>query len=228
MDLTINGTSLATLGVIVENRTNFVKPKRRHSVQMTEGVDGSSVEEYGYDSYSLSYKLTLTDSAKFDEITALIDGDVILEVADDPGKFFYAKVLEGVPYSPLAIWRQVTVEFYIYDPFRYVKDEADVTLTSFPTVINYNGSTVSFPLLKIMGTGLVTITLNGISFTYNFDTPYVYIECMPGPDRGSYYLGDLKNRRKTGGYPYLSPGNNNLTVSGALSEIVVSKRTRYL
>ena len=228
MDLTINGVSLASLGVIVENRTSFVKPRRRHSTLLTEGVDGASIEEFGYEGYALLYKITLTDPTKFNQITSLLDGDVILEVADDPGNFFYAKALEGVAYSPLAIWRQSTIEFYVYDPFRYVKDESDVTLIAFPAVINYVGSVFSYPLLKITGTGLVTITLNGISFTYNFDTPYIYLECMPGADRGAYYLGNLKNRRKTGGYPYLTPGNNNLSVSGTVSEIVLTKRTRFL
>lgn len=228
MDLTINGVSLASLGVIVENRTNFVKPRRRHSTQLTEGVDGASIEEFGYEGYSLLYKITLTDSTKFNQITSLLDGDVILEVADDPGNFFYAKVLEGLAYSPLSIWRKANIEFYVYDPFRYVKEENDVTITTFPTVISYAGSAVSYPLLKIAGSGLVTITLNGVPFTYNFDTPYIYLECMPGADRGAYYLGTLKNRRKTGGYPYLTPGNNNLSVSGTVTEIVLSKRTRFL
>ncbi|MGB7595352.1 MAG: hypothetical protein WBL80_07280, partial [Erysipelotrichaceae bacterium] len=96
------------------------------------------------------------------------------------------------------------------------------------TIVNA-GNVLTWPLLKITGSGLVDITLNGVNFTYNFDTAFVYLECAQGKNRNAYFGTDRKNRRKTGSWPYLSPGNNSLTVnSGTVTEIVVTKRSRFL
>jgi len=229
MDLTINGTSLSSLGVIVETQTQFKKPAKRVNRSFVEGVHGSKTQDYGYDGYTLQYKITPTVSTYFNQIFALLDGEVILEASDDPGKFWYARVDEEVAYDAIALWKTTIIEFYVYDPFRYVKNDVVTTVTTFPATINNPGTAESNPLLKITGSGTVNLTLNGVTFEYTFDTPYVYIDCIKGPTRRCYHESVTKTRKKSGGWPTLAPGNNTLTVnSGTVTEVVVTKRTRYL
>ncbi|HAO61546.1 MAG TPA: hypothetical protein DCQ90_06420 [Erysipelotrichaceae bacterium] len=228
MDLIVNGTSLAALGVITENQTEFKKPKRRTQRSYIAGTDGAQSEEYGYDGYDLEYRITPTLPEYFNQIFALLDGDVILEASDDPGKFWYARVDDEVPYSSIALWKTTTVKFFVYNPFRYVKDEVDQTITTFPATIVNAGTAESNPLLKITGSGTVNLTLNGTTVEYTFDTPYVYFECIKGPLRKAYHETTNKTRNKSGGWPVLSPGNNTLTInSGTVTQVIVKKRTRY-
>lgn len=227
MDLVVNGVSLKTLGVITENRTVITKPKRRSNIISVEGIDGSMVEDYGYEAFTLTYKLTLTENEHMDQIYSLLDGDVILEPEDLQGYYYKAKVISDVSYSPFSTWQKSTIEFYIYDPFRYKKDEVDITLSTFPEIINYEGNVNGYPLIKITGSGTVNITFNGVSFSYNFDTPFVFIDCMPGK-QNAYYGDVLKNRRMIGEFPHLNTGGNELLVSGSVSQIQISKRSRWI
>ena len=227
MDLIINGTSLSSLGVIVKNQTRYIKPKRRTTSYYVDGQDGVNiVEGYGYDAYILPFNITLTDPTKFDQIYALLDGNVILETSDDVGKFRYAKVLEDVDYNPIALWKETTVEFLIYKPFRYVKTESNVTLVA-PGNLTNAGTVNSLPLLKITGTGTVVITIGGRSFTYVFDTPSVYID---SDSQEAYYLVPTtrKTNKMTGAFPYLTPGVNAVSWTGTVTQIIITPRSRYL
>ena len=226
MDLIINGTSLSSLGVIVKNQTRYIKPKRRTTSYYVDGQDGVNiVEGYGYDAYILPFNITLTDPTKFDLIYALLDGNVILETSDDEGKFRYAKVLEDLEYNPVALWKETTVEFLIYKPFRYVKTETNVTLTS-PGNVTNAGTVNSLPLIKITGIGTVVITIGGRSFTYVFGAePYVYID---SDIQDAYYSTTKKNANMTGAFPYLTPGVNAVSWTGTVTELVVTPRSRYL
>ena len=227
MDLIINGTSLSSLGVIVKNQTRYIKPKRRTTSYYVDGQDGVNiVEGYGYDAYILPFNITLTDPTKFDQIYALLDGNVILETSGDVGKFRYAKVLEDVDYNPIALWKETTVEFLIYKPFRYVKTESNVTLVA-PGNLTNAGTVNSLPLLKITGTGTVVITIGGRSFTYVFDTPSVYID---SDSQEAYYLVPTtrKTNKMTGAFPYLTPGVNAVSWTGTVTQIIITPRSRYL
>ena len=228
MDLIINGTSLSSLGVIIKNQTRYIKPKRRTTSYYIDGQDGINiVEGYGYDAYILPYNITLTDPTKFDQIYALLDGNVILETSDDVGKFRYAKVLEDLEYSPVALWKETTVEFLIYKPFRYVKTESNVTLAA-PGNVTNAGTVNSLPLLKITGDGTVVITIGGRSFTYVFGAEdFVYIDSAI-PEAYSASATDYKNANMTGAFPYLTPGVNAVTWTGTVTELVITPRSRYL
>lgn len=227
MDLIINGTSLSSLGVIVKNQTRYVKPKRRTTSYYVDGQDGVNiVEGYGYDAYILPFNITLTDPTKFDQIYALLDGNVILETSDDEGKFRYAKVLEDLEYNPVALWKETTVEFLIYKPFRYVKTETNTTLTS-PGNVTNAGTVNSLPLIKITGSGTVVITIGGRSFTYVFDTPSVFID---SESQEAYYLVPTtrKTNKMTGAFPYLTPGVNAISWTGTVTQLIITPRSRYL
>jgi len=242
MDLTINGTSLSSLGVIVETQTQFTKPRRRVQRSYVDKADGSMSEFLGYDGYTLEYKITPTESEHFNELYVLLDGNVILEASDDPGNFWYASVEDEIKYEAIALWKTTIISFYIYDPYRYVKTEAVQTIASSPATVVNSGTAIAYPLLKITGMGPVELSLNGIGFNYVFlpgDTE-VYIDCGSFDYEKSMVIQDayvvgpveLRNRRLTlpnNKFPYLSPGNNTLEfISGSITSVEVTKRSRFL
>lgn len=201
------------------------KAALRYERTESEGVDGVSYTPQGRNDIELGTNLQIMNLTKLDSILAWLDG---------PGEFIFkgrktnAQFLSELKPSRMVYLKQIPVTF-IRDPYWYLETESDQTITDFPAVIVNSGNADTWPLLKITGTGLVDITLNGFNFTYDFDTAYVYLECAQGLTRNAYFGTDRKNRKKTGSWPYLSPGNNTLTVnSGTVAEIVVTKRSRFL
>lgn len=226
MDLIINGTSLSSLGVIVENQTRFIKPKKRVEVIQVENQDGAKVIEKGYEPYTLEYRVTLTDASKFNQIYALLNGDVVLQASDDPGNYWNAKVIEGIEYDPIAIWKRSTITFYIEKPFRYYINEVPIVLLVNGNVTNL-GNVNSQPILQIVGSGVVTVTIGGRSFSYNFDTANVTIDSEA---QDAYFgtIANLKNRRMTGDFPYLKPGVNTVSWTGTVTSITFTKVSKWL
>ena len=86
------------------------------------------------------------------------------------------------------------------------------------------GTVSSLPLIKLTGTGTVSLTANN-TMSVALDTAYVHID---SDIRDVYHLTNLKNRLSTGDFPYLAVGANAITVTGTVTEVVITPRTRYL
>lgn len=239
--LTFKGTTDASLGVVV-SKAQFVQPEIRSEISESEGVDGAIVTALGRKPYTESYDITLMPTANIDNVIAWLQGYGVLLRADDAGKYRNAYVLSQIEYDKLKSTKQATVEFFIADPYRYVSSESVQTIVSSPATIVNSGTAIAYPLLKIVGTGTVEFTLNGVAMEYVFPSgeTKVYIDCGSFDYTNSimiqdaYYLTttSLRNRSLTitgNVFPKLSVGNNTLTIdSGSITSIEVTKRTRYL
>lgn len=220
------GTRSDSFGIVVNMMPTFKKPKKRYEPIEVEGKNGIDTIEDAYDAYVLPVKITLMNLSQLDNVIAWLDGSGVLECSDDPGKYRTATVYEEVDYERLGERKQTTVEFLIKDPFRYVLSESDVVINSFPSTITLGGTYQSEPVLLIVGTGTVTITLNGTSFDYTFQTgESVTIDCAA---KEATYNGLPRTQYMAGDFPILSVGNNSLSKVGTVTSITITKRTRYL
>ena len=224
MSFTINNITSDSLGIIAEEEEFLARAAQRVEKLDLSGVDGSSYTELGYLDIEQSMNLQILDLTKLDSILALFNKTVTLGFS---GRKTIARFFSELQPSRIASIKSIPVTF-IRSPFWYLESETDQVITSSSATIINNGTVETFPLLKVTGTGTVTVTLNDVSFEYTFDTSYVYVDCMPGPERKAYFGSVKKNRNKNGGWPSLAVGNNSLTFSGNVTEIVVTKRTRYL
>ena len=133
-------------------------------------------------------------------------------------------MLSEIGYEFFSHLKSATIEFYVADPFRYYLNEPVITLTSDGNVTNV-GTYESLPLIKLTGTGYVVVGINGRAFIYNFDTPYVYIDSQ---SQEAYYGSTLKNRNLSGDFPKLDVGVNAVSWTGNVTEVVITKRSRFL
>lgn len=227
--LTWKGVTDASLGVVTRSM-KFIQAGHRYEVSQVEGRDGSDYTLLGRESYILKVDIELMPSANIDNVMAWLSGTGTLVRADDPLKYVTAVILSSIEYSKIQSTKQATVEFFVPDPYRYLVTESTQTITSFPGTIVNSGTAIAKPLLKIYGTGTIDMTLNGVNFSYVFDTnTYVHIDC---DTMDAYYGSFSKNRSLTivgDVFPTLSPGNNTLTLnSGTVTQVIVTKRSRFL
>lgn len=229
MDFTFKGLTATSFGIIVNSMPTFKKAKRKVNKKSVDGRHGTQVEELGYDSYSLPSSITPTDAAYFDSIYAWLDGPGVLICSDDPQKYRMAEVIEEVEYGRIALWKEATIDFFIADPFRYILNEVDQSITIYPGTIVNAGTYESLPLLKLTGSDAISVTLNGTTFTYTFPNgeTYVYIDCR---EQTAYYASsiDYRDGSMSGNYPTLAIGNNTLAIIGAITQVIATKRTCFL
>lgn len=102
--------------------------------------------------------------------------------------------------------------------------ETAVTITSASGTINNPTMFEALPQVKIYGSGSGAVTINGRMLTISDIDEYVVIDS----DMQDSYKGALnKNDTVTlnsGGYPYLSPGNNSIARTGGVTSVEVIPR----
>ena len=116
-------------------------------------------------------------------------------------------------------------------PFKYLLNEEDVVLNitnQTSLTVNNQGLEKSKPILKLYGSGTITVSLNGLTaftVTIDEDDDYIVIDSM---EEEAYNDTELKNRNMSGEFPLLETGNNTISWTGSLTKIEVTPNSRWL
>jgi phage-related protein len=90
-------------------------------------------------------------------------------------------------------------------------------------ILNNFGSYESKPLIKIYGSGNITISIGGKSFTVNNVADYVVVD---SEIKECYKDSTNKGRDMIGDYPILPIGPSNISWTGAVNKIEITPRWR--
>lgn len=213
-------------GLIICELPPITKPKMRAQETTIDGVDGSIIEELGYESYDKSLKIGLTYNFDVDKVIKYFTGEGQVVFSNEPNKYYIAKIINQIDYERLLRFKEATVKFRV-QPFKYKLNESAITLTESGTVTNV-GLEYSKPIMKITGSGTVEVLVNGLAtFTYTF--PENETEVIIDSEKEDAYLDTaLKNRNMTGEFPRLLDGENIISWSGNVTSIVVEPKSRWL
>lgn len=184
-------------------------------------VPGSSLALYQdtdtYMPYERQIQILSKDLGQLTEIYSWLNGAGELEI--DEGGHYNARVLtiESVTESLMLGWTRLIITFEV-QPFLFLESQT-LTLTSGQTI--YNPGIESDPYIKITGSGIVTLTVNGVAYTITVDQ-YIEIE-FPFA-----WKLVMNKGRDISGFPKLQPGNNVITWTGTVTEVLLNGRWRTL
>lgn len=222
------GVDITTKGLIALTQPTPQTPQMRTEIYQIEGSDKSDVVELGYEPYSLPVKFAIFDPDTYlDSAMEFLRGSGALISDDDTTKYWNARIVKSSKFERMfqaSKIREATIEFLVTDVYRYKVNEADVTLTT-PGNVTNAGTVNSLPLMIITGSGTVTISVGGRTFSYSFDTASVGIDSeVPRAYNGT----TEKTNRMTGAFPYLTPGVNAVSWTGTVTQIIITPRSRFL
>lgn len=231
------GIDSRTMG-IVENMPSFIRAEMDVNIITIPGNNGVRLIENTFKPYTDYFDFIIRDVSKIDDVIEWLNGKGDLIVSDELNKVRKVAMYSEQKYiRKTKIAKSARINFIVYDPFKYSIAESDITITSPGNIENY-GTVYSEPLIKVTGTGEVTLTINGFDYTYNFDTPFVYLDSS---NREAYASaidieGTRKTRRLTSEFnrkyqtywPILEVGTNVISWTGNITELVITKRSRYL
>lgn len=217
-------------GLLICELPPISKPKMRIKETVIDGVDGSFIEELGYESYDKTMKIGLTRDYDIDEVMDYFNGEGNLIFSNEDDKLYKAKIINQIDYQRLLRFKTANVTFRV-QPFKYSTSEVSkkVDITD-ETSINFynNGNVESKPQIKIYGTGVINFKLEGRTiFTYTFssDDTYVVIDS----DKQDAYVGSiLKNRFMNGDFPIFQKGKNTISWDGTITKIEISNYSRWI
>lgn len=216
-------------GLIISELPPITKPQMRAKETVIDGVDGSIIEELGYESYDKSIVIGLKIGADVDEIIEYFTGKGEIVFSNEPNKYYIAQITKGIDYERLLRYRIAKVTFRV-QPFKYDKEEYEIQANmdnQSVTVVN-KGNHTAKPLITIEGTGAVDLTVNGTTicrYVFPSDGDTVILDS----EKQDAYLGVmLKNRNMIGDFPILTKGANVISWSGAVESMRIRRYSRWL
>lgn len=111
-------------GLLICELPPITKPKMRVQETEVDGVDGSIIEELGYESYDKSIKIGLTRDYDIDEVIKYFTGEGKLVLSNEPNKYYKAKIIEQIDYTKLLRFKEAEVKFRV-QPFKYEYGEEE-------------------------------------------------------------------------------------------------------
>lgn len=177
--------------------------------------------------YERQIEFYVSDDAQISVINNWLHGYGKLRVSKEPGGYYRAHVVSGLAYEKyFQIKDKMRVSLRINPPFFYLESgELPITLTA-PGTINNPGTHTSEPLIRIVGSGNITLTINGRTLTLNNIETFIDID----PELTIPYFKNNVNigEKVVGELPYFDVGDNIISWTGAVSEINILGRWREL
>ena len=216
-------------GLLVSELPPITKPNMRVKETVIDGVDGSIIEELGYESYDKTVSIGLKVGADIDKVIEFFTGNGTVVFSNEPNKYYIARIIKGIDYTRLLRFRVAKVIFRV-QPFKYSRVEAPREATSDRTsmIVENLGNYTSKPLITIKGTGEVKLTVNDTvvcSYEFKSGEDTVLLDCEK---QDAYWDNVLKNRNMIGEFPIFQKGNNTVSWSGAVESIKIEKYSRWL
>lgn len=109
-------------GLLISELPPITKPKMRIQETKIDGVDGSIIEELGYETYDKTIRIGLTRNFDIDEIIKYFSGDGDIVFSNEPNKFYKARIINQINYEKLLSFKEATIKFRV-QPFKYEYNE---------------------------------------------------------------------------------------------------------
>jgi len=216
-------------GLLISELPPITKPNMRVKETVIDGVDGSIIEELGYESYNKTIAIGLKIGADIDKIMEFFTGNGEIVFSNEPERYYIARIIKSIDFTRLVRFRVATVTFRV-QPFKYNRVEVARQATSerVSMIVENIGNHTAKPLITITGSGTVELSVNGNSicqYTFPNGENTVLID---SEKQDAYWNNTLKNRNMRGEFPIFAKGNNTISWSGAVESIQITKYSRWL
>ena len=149
-------------------------------------------------------------------------GEVIF--SNEPDKKYKTVIINQIEFSKmLREFHRFIIQFDC-QPHGYSLYNSIITLTSAGTIYN-SGSANSRPIIKMFGTGAITLTINSNVVSLTNISEYVIIDSEM---MDAYKGTQLMNNYMSGEFSELIPGNNTISWTGTVTSIEITPNFRYL
>lgn len=216
-------------GLLISELPPITKPQMRAKETVIDGVDGSIIEELGYESYDKTIAIGLKIGADLDKVMEFFTGNGEIIFSNEPERYYIARIIKSIDYMRLLRYKVATVTFRV-QPFKYNRVEVARQATSerASMIVENIGNHTAKPLITIKGTGTVELTVNGnkiCNYTFPEGENTVLLD---SEKQDAYWDNTLKNRNMYGDFPIFEKGNNTIAWSGAIESITISKYSRWV
>jgi len=223
-------TRCTDLGIHVLKQPELVRPSERATFTSVPGRSGTLTTLEGedvYDDFIVSAECIIRDTSNLPATCQYLKGDGKVTFANRQGGFYVARVVNQISFDKILRGNphhSFTVNFRC-QPFFYLSDVEDIMVTTSGVFISNQGNVFSEPVVKVTLTGDAEIVIGGSYFELTGITGTVTIDT---PLMETYMDYESHNQNMRGDYPKLLAGENIVSWTGGVSQIVMTPNWRML
>lgn len=218
-----NGVTFNSMGIIIEETPVIPKPKRNYTQYTIPGKNGYlAIDNKCYDPLPFTLKCHYKEGiGNRNEIAAWLDGYGTLQV--DADKEYKGYISNSISFQQVFRFRKFPIQFML-QPIAKAVNKTTVNMVS-SGYFSSDTYTDAYPVIKVTGTGTITIGLNGTQFTiYNADGQYI-LDCEAKVITKN---GGNASNSMSGDFPRVVSGTNALTITGTVTALTIEYKKSYL
>lgn len=222
--------SYEDFGIEIYNRPVNPLPERNVDFIPIPGRSGSLTIDYKtYNDSTIAINCFLRNQENYQEQFKLIKqwlssgkGDLIF--SDEPSLKYIAFCVNKIDFTqPYVNFGEFAIVFEC-KPFKYLVNNNLITMIASGTIFN-PGTVNSKPVIKIYGSGDITLNINGNAISLGGIIDYVTIntdlqDCYKDAD-------PIWNNHMAGEFPELTPGANSISWTGNATKIEITPNWRW-
>jgi len=227
---TFNGISSAEFGLYISEKKIYSIPARDVTFHSVPGRSGDVlIDNDRYENVIVSYTVGIKDIKKnIRKIKSWLCKPGYLKLTDtyQPTYFRYACFCSSVDVVEMLENVGTAQISFNCKPYMYLNSgQTTRTITSKATINNPTDFD-SEPLLRIYGSGAVTLTINNKSYNFTQVSPYLSCDTeLMNCSYGSILKNHVINFTE---FPVFEPGENNISFTGTVTRIIITPRWRTL
>lgn len=228
----LNGVNSLTInGLAIKELPPISKPLMRATKEEIDGRNGDIITDLGYSAYDKSIEIGLYgNSYDINDIIAFFNNSGTIVFSDEEDKYYYFKIISQIDYEKLLKFKTATVTFHC-QPFKYKLNESPITLVEGNNTITNLGNIYAKPVFTIVGSGTITISLDG-NQVFSIDLSNNSKIVLDTSNLQAYDPdnGQLLNRLVTGDYDTfkINSGTNTIGIEGTITTAQLTFYQRWL
>ena len=224
--ISFNGFNTKDNNIIIEELNVPPKAEEKKDLITIEGRNGYLTLDYDcYDSIDYEIQLNMYDMLKqVDLIKKFFRGSGELFISKCPDVVYKATIIGNIEFNrTLGKTGNCIINFKL-QPLSYVKDVSSIEITSSTTITN-NYNSISFPYIKVLGSGRGNLYINDETITFTSIDGFVELDCEL---ENCYKDNNNCNKYMIGDFPVLKEGDNNISFDGNITSIIINPKWRKL
>ena len=225
-----NGVRCTELGIHVLKQPALIRPPERATFTSVPGRSGTLTTLEGkdvYDDFIVSAECMIRETSNLPVISQYLKGDGKVTFANRQGGFYVARIVNQISFDK--ILRGNPHHSFIVNfrcqPFFYLSNVQDLTITQSGLLVQNQGNVFAEPVVKVTLTSDAEIVMGGSYFELAGITGTVTIDT---PLMETYMDYESYNQNMRGDYPKLLAGENIVSWTGGVSQIVMTPNWRML
>lgn len=219
-----NGICSLDMGLVVTKLPTLSRAEEKVSEIELDGRHGTLTQTDNKYKNSVKSIECAMINGNVDKISAWLKGNGIFKFSHAKGQFFYGRITNAIDFE-----RQIAElnEFIVVvnmQPFKYLQEgEETITITK-PTKIINMGTFESEPLLRVYGSGNITLSNNNNNIILKDIKDYIIIDTFT---QEAFKEGENCNN-KMHGEPFIFTEINDISWIGNINKIEIIPRWRNL